>query len=361
MIRKNKWKCVVSSLLVLLPVLFGAEYWGQLPNQIPTHWGFSGEVDGWSSKAFAVFVLPLILLATHWLCIGITAADPKNKGQNRKAINLVFWAMPLTSLLVNGLMYATILGISFDMMSAMLLLFGVMFLAIGNYLPKCKQNYTIGVRVPWTLNNEENWNKTHRLCGKMWVAGGMIMLFCAFLPTMIQIPLFLITITVITVIPIVYSYLYYKEQQKQGKTQLKDKAEVKFSKLYWSIAAVITLATVVFVGVLCFTGSITVQYAEQAVVVEASYWSDLTIEYQDIQKVEYWEQWESGLRTGGFGSPKLSMGAFKNDTFGNYTRYTYNSCEACVVLTVDDKIIVLNGKDVSSTQQMYQELLAKTE
>ena len=79
MIKKNLKVLIITSIIILLPILAGVVLWDQLPDPMPTHWNAAGEIDGWSSKPFAVFVLPLILLAIQWLCMLGTAADPKKK------------------------------------------------------------------------------------------------------------------------------------------------------------------------------------------------------------------------------------------------------------------------------------------
>ena len=212
MLKKNKKKIILSSAIILLPVLFGLIIWNQLPDQIATHWGINGEPDGWSSRGFAVFTLPLILLAAHWICIWVTALDPKNKRQTPKAFDLIFWITPVISLSVNSLIYITALGKDIDLTSIMFIVLSIIFIIIGNYLPKCKQNYTIGIKVPWTLNNEENWVATHRFAGKVWVAGGILFLPCIFLPSTVMFVALFILILFLAGIPMIYSYLYYKKQ-----------------------------------------------------------------------------------------------------------------------------------------------------
>ena len=213
MIKNNKWKLLISSVVILLPMLAGLILWNKLPAKVPTHWGFDGTVDGWSSKAFAVFALPLFLLAVHWLCVVLTSLDPKNKGQSKKAMGLIFWICPVISLLVNSGVYAAALGAKFDVATIAPVVTGLIFVIIGNYLPKCKQNYTLGVKVAWTLESEENWNATHRFGGKVWVMGGVLIALCACLPRAVLFPVFLVLLTVLVFLPILYSYLYYRKHK----------------------------------------------------------------------------------------------------------------------------------------------------
>ena len=211
MIRQNKRIIWITSLLILLPILFGVAFWNELPRQMPTHWGLDGTVNGWSSRPFAVFGLPLVIFAIHWLCVFFTAKDPGNQGQNEKVLGLVLWITPLVSLVTNGMVYAAALGAQITPTWFVLPLFGVMFVVIGNYLPKCRQNRTIGIKIKWTLENEENWNATHRFAGKLWTVGGILLVFCGFLPTPWNLVLFLSLTFPMVIAPVVYSYLYYKK------------------------------------------------------------------------------------------------------------------------------------------------------
>jgi uncharacterized membrane protein len=112
------------------------------------------------------------------------------------------------------MVYAHALGMTLDVDTIALLLMGVMFLIIGNYMPKCKQNYTLGIKLPWTLNSEANWNATHRLAGRVWVIGGVLLLACVFLPENALAVAMQILLPVMVLIPVVYSYAYHKKHDK---------------------------------------------------------------------------------------------------------------------------------------------------
>ena len=211
MIKKNKVTLVITTLIMLLPMLVGLLLWNKLPDQIPTHWDINGEIDGWSSKAFAVFGFPCLLLAVHWLCMFASCADPKSKNYHHKMIALVLWICPVLGLVLNSIVYATALGYQLSVEIIMPLLTGLMFIIVGNLLPKCRQSYTMGIKLPWTLHNEENWNKTHRFGGKVWVAGGVITMATAFVGSFW---LLMGVLVVMVAAPTLYSYLYYKKHEK---------------------------------------------------------------------------------------------------------------------------------------------------
>lgn len=121
------------------------------------------------------------------------------------------------------------------------------------------------------------------------------------------------------------------------------------------------IATFVLVGILLMTGNINVEYNDTSCTIIASYWYDLEIEYDEIESIEYRDEKVSGSRVGGFGSFRLLMGDFRNDEFGNYTRYTYADCDAGVVLRVNGREVVISGKDKESTQAIYDEILIHCE
>ena len=217
MIRENKKKLIITSIIILVPIIIGLILWNKLPDKIPTHWNAVGEVNGWSSKAFAVFGLPGFLFAVHWLCVLASSVDPKKQNIQGKVLNIVFWICPVISVLGAVLMYGTALGMEFRVDKIIPTLVGVVFIVIGNYLPKCKQSYTMGIKLPWTLNDEENWNRTHRLGGKLWVVCGAVVILGMFLPNKFMIAVFLSVVTVAVLVPTVYSYLIFREKEKRGE------------------------------------------------------------------------------------------------------------------------------------------------
>ena len=208
MIKKNLNILIITSIVILLPVLAGVVLWDTLPEQIPTHWNAAGEIDGWSSKAFAIFGLPLMMLAMHWLCVLGTAADPKKANHSDKLIHLVLWIIPIISVVLFVFTYVAALGTEVRMEMVMPLLVGFVLTVVGNYLPKCKQSYTIGIKIPWTLHSEENWNRTHRFAGRLWLVCGLGIMLTAFVGGFW---FFLPIVLVMVLAPTVYSYLLHRK------------------------------------------------------------------------------------------------------------------------------------------------------
>ena len=214
MLKRNKGTIVLTTIMTALPVLLGLALWSRLPETIATHFDANGVPNGWSSRTFTVFGLPAFLVAAHLLCAFGTMMDPKRKNIQDKMYKLVLWICPVVSILVCTCVYLYALGVDVDMARIAGLMVGVMFIIVGNYLPKCRQSYTMGIKLPWTLNDEENWNATHRFGGWLWMAGGVIFLLLTFLNAMNT--LWTLGMILLMVgLPTAYSYLYYRKHCKE--------------------------------------------------------------------------------------------------------------------------------------------------
>ena len=189
----------------------------------------------------------------------------------------------------------------------------------------------------------------------MWVAGGLVLLLCCLLPGAAMVAGMMAAILVLAVVPCVYSYWLYRKQVRDGSWSgclFRSKADRVVTGIVLAILAVAVVGT----PVLLFTGDIHFTVGETALNIEASYWSDAEIDYADVESIEYAEGIPAGNRTNGFGSPRLSMGSFRNDAFGSYTRYAYTGCDACIVMQVKGKSVVLSGADEAATKALYEEL-----
>lgn len=206
---KNKKTLVITSLICLLPIIVGALVYERLPETIATHFDLNGNPDGWSSRAFAVFGLPAILLAVNLLLPIMLRADPKHENMSGALVNITIWTIPVLSLICSGLTLGRALGYDVRIERVLPVFMGVLFILIGNYLPKTKQSYTMGIKLPWTLASEENWNRTHRLAGFLWVLGGVYFIVMSFIGW--SVPAFVLPLAVMVLLPIVYSYLLYRK------------------------------------------------------------------------------------------------------------------------------------------------------
>lgn len=357
MLKTHKKQLIAASLLILLPIAVGLLLMDRLPLAFATHWGIDGQPDGWSSRSFGIFVPPILMLALFWVCVYFTGKDPGNQGRNQKPFAMVLWIVPFLSNFCCGMMYALALGVEFSINSLMLIVMGLLFAVIGNYMPKCQMNSTIGIKVSWAYTSEENWNATHRFGGRLWVLSGALMVLSALLPAKLGIAVMLFGFIPMIVAPVFYSYLYYKKQLARGD-ELKPvpTQHKKASKVGSSIGIVILLLCIA----LLFTGNVEVTFGDTAFTVDATFHDSLTVEYSAVDAVEYREGNVPGTREWGFGSLRLLLGSFRNEEFGAYSRYTYTNPEACIVLTVGEKTLVICGDDAADTQTIYQTLLERT-
>lgn len=208
--KVNKKLLVLTTLVCLLPIVAGVILYPQLPEQIATHWGFDNEPNGWSSKALAVFGLPGMMAALNLILPLALAADPKNQNMSPVLLKICLWIMPVVSVLCSAMTLMYALGYEANISQFVPALIGVLFIVIGNYLPKTKQSYTMGIKLPWTLNSEENWNRTHRLGGFLWVLGGVAFVVISIFKWW-NLCVFLGIIFVMVIVPTAYSYLLYRK------------------------------------------------------------------------------------------------------------------------------------------------------
>ena len=356
MIRKNKGKLILSSLVILLPVVMGLLLWNKLPERFATHWGFQGQSDGWSGRGF-IFAMPLLLLALHWLGILITVRDPKNADQHPKAFTLVIWIVPALSLMMMGFVYFIALGNTFSALRLMQLVFGLIFLILGNYMPKIRRNASLGIKISWTLESEENWNATHRFAGKIWAACGVAMLLSIFLPEGWTMAVLLIALLPAVGLPILYSWSFRKKQLAEGTLSEEEMTPQRKRSMLISLA--FTGATLALVVVIMFTGSIRAEAGANALEIDASFGYSLTLPYGEIDSMELREEKVDGTRVSGVGSGKLLLGAFQNEEFGLHTRYTYTGSHSTIVITSGERTLVLALETSEETQALYEALLER--
>ena len=205
MMKENRKTLIIASIVTILPMFIGMLFWNRLPDVMATHFGMNNEANGFSSKPFAVFGIPLFLLALLWLGAFVTSHDPRKQNISPKMFSLVLWIVPVISVFAAAAIYPVNLGCPLDITFFGELFLGLLFIIIGNYLPKARQNYTIGIRIPWTLANEENWNKTHRFAGYLWMICGLLIILFS-LTRLVPGEWLLGMVLITALVPCVYSY-----------------------------------------------------------------------------------------------------------------------------------------------------------
>ena len=208
----RKW---IPMLIVLAAVVASAIVYPRLPETMPTHWNLAGQPDGWSNRWWGAWLLPVFLLGMWALVQILPRIDPR--GRNYAKFGGAFEGIIVTIMLFMLGMHIVVLRAALGYPVAMRRIvpvgIGVLFIVIGNLLPRARPNWFVGIRTPWTLSSDRVWEKTHRLGGHLFVAGGVIITVAA-LAWVSWAHVVLITVaTLCAVIVMVYSYLEWKREQ----------------------------------------------------------------------------------------------------------------------------------------------------
>lgn len=207
--NKTNKTLIISTVLCLLPIILALVLYEKLPEQIAIHYNSSETPDNYLPKALAVFGLPIILAAINLYTHFRLDNDPKSENASSALKQAAKWAVPLVSVIIMPITLFIAIGAEIPITMVVTAIVGVVIVICGNYLPKCKCNYTIGYKLPWTLNNEDNWNKTHRFAGFVWVIGGILFTANAFFYSIYTV---IGVIVLLVALPPIYSYFTYKNQ-----------------------------------------------------------------------------------------------------------------------------------------------------
>lgn len=228
-------KEILPIILILAIFGLGLYFYPQLPERLPTHWNIQGQVDGWSSKNFAVFFFPILIAGLYLLMSFIPLMDPL-KINIELFSHLYFW-FKVVFVLFMGMLYGvmiyaglgnqvnpapqahacSILWCGVNIKLAVMLGIAVLFLFIGLMLPKVKKNYTIGIRLPWTLHSEAVWDKTHQFGGKVFIGLAVLTAIAGFFPVPYAFWTLIGEIILMLVVLIWYSYHEWRVIEKGRK------------------------------------------------------------------------------------------------------------------------------------------------
>ena len=207
--KTNKKTLILTSIVILLPILVGMLLWNKLPDSMAIQFDLDNVAKGYTEKWHAVIITPFILLALHLIMAMIIAADPRKKNISSRVYGITIWIIPASSLALAVVIYPYNLGIHFNISLFLGIFLGVIYIIVGNYLPKTRQNYTIGFKLPWTYANEENWNKTNRLAGVIDIVMGILIIINAAMGVLNIFYSFLAAVLIGTLIPLGYSYFLH--------------------------------------------------------------------------------------------------------------------------------------------------------
>ncbi len=208
-LRNELWLVAI----VAIPFIYLIVIWNALPENVPVHWNLEGEIDRYGSRA-TLWMIPILLpLLTYLTFLFAPLMDKKGHlgkmgaNYNRLKFSVVLFTAVLASYILFAAREQTM-----SLPSMIPGLIGLLFAVLGNYFPVLKQNIYIGIKTPWTLKSEMVWDKTHRLAGRYWFFGGLIIVVSSlFLDHSMTVTVLLVVTTVIAIVPIVYSYMSYKK------------------------------------------------------------------------------------------------------------------------------------------------------
>jgi len=217
MIKKNL-SGFAALIIWLLPVLYFLKIYNSIPQTVPVHFGLDGTADRYGSKQELIWmfiILSAITIGIYFLITNLPRIDPKKTAGysaatfKKLSLTLVVFLSALQLFIIN----ATVSG-SFSMSKFMLPLIGLLFAFLGNLMHSVKPNYFFGIRTPWALEDENTWRATHQLAGKLWLAGGIAITIATLLFSYKTGFIIMICIvTAITLIPVIFSYQYYKKHK----------------------------------------------------------------------------------------------------------------------------------------------------
>lgn len=193
---------MLPNLISLLPIVYGGLLWQYLPQQLPIHFGIDGQPDQYAPKLIAVIGLPVLIITVNYVII----RSMKNKGiDNQKVFTVLIWSLPLLLNVVQIVTFRHALNYHINIGSVILPVIGLLFIVLGNYLPKTTPNYMVGIRLPETLHNSENWQKTNRLGGFTMVFAGFILLITGIIGNMIAVIGLIVAMVITILVPAVYA------------------------------------------------------------------------------------------------------------------------------------------------------------
>jgi len=204
-------------IMVLLAFIASIYFYAHFPARVITHWDFAGNANGWSSAAFAAFFFPLLNLGMYLLLLFLPYLDPREDRYKdfRSAYHIIKNFLVFFLVVIYFITSLNNLGYNLSVSLYTPILVGLLFFILGNYMGKLKSNWFIGMRNPWTLSSEMVWNKTNRLAGKLFMLAGVFMTLEAFAPEQIKIPLFITMLTVVVLVPNIYSFIIFKKEKSK--------------------------------------------------------------------------------------------------------------------------------------------------
>lgn len=206
---------LVGILFTIAAFVVVAAFYGQMPDRVPTHWNFRGVADGFMGKPWGPYFMPLMMTGMVVVFGVLRTVSPKTASVEAfgrvysiivGALFAFFFVLTVAATLAGA-------GAPVNMSKVVMTAVGALFVVLGNFMGKVTRNYFVGIRTPWTLENQEVWHRTHRLGGKVFVVAGLAIILVVLLDlTVLTLPIFVVTAAV----PVVYSYVIHRRLSRQS-------------------------------------------------------------------------------------------------------------------------------------------------
>lgn len=209
MMKKNFWTWIIIALSFIAGIIF----YSSLPATMPVHWNAFGEPDRYAGKMFALFFIPALMVLLTLMFKYLPKIDPKLAASSStiKSTDIINQVLMLGLAAIQGFIIAYGYGVELDILMVVIPFIGILFITIGNYLPRMKPSRFVGIKTPITKNNEHIWRKTHQLSAKIFFWGGFLIIVTVFLPGMVQLISFLTLIALVSILSVFSSFFVSKK------------------------------------------------------------------------------------------------------------------------------------------------------
>lgn len=200
----NMKTLIITSIVCLLPIILGMLVYSELPEQVAIHWGIDNNPNGYFSKQAFVFGMPIMMLALQIFCCVVSDISDKNPEANKKAVTVYKWIIPILTVVLYIITVMIALGSNLDIRKIVMMILGIIFIVLGNYMPKLKADYVMNMKAFWVKNKDENLVKKYsRITGYMLIISGFLCMASVLFK-----PLVSVIVIILSILATILIYLY---------------------------------------------------------------------------------------------------------------------------------------------------------
>ena len=339
---KYRKELAAETLVLLLPALAGLVLPASSSDFLRLEWQW---------------LLPGFNLAVLWGTFLFCAAVPSLHRVSRKTATVLFRLLAAWETAVCLILMAQDYGSSFSIMTLINGMTALLFLVIGNILPKIGMNSVIGIRTHWAMESEDAWNYTQRQGGRLMVLASLVMLLCCFMPGWQPMVLYWSALLAAVLGSVWISWKYARDHPAAAGKSLQTAQEKKAGKTASIVTVVLLLTVALGIGALLALSDYQVVFRQDRLVLDANTATDTSIKYAQIQSIQLVDadnpQAAAGSKVIGYNGFGLEMGTFDNSRFGRDHRYVHEGGPVIVAAT-GEETVVFSGRDTQETRRFYE-------